>query len=152
MYDLYDEFKKIITVLNREEIPYALAGGLAVSILTTPRATEDIDLLILPQDWENCCRVLADLGYEELAFPMNFGNITIRRLTKLLESDHIVIDFVLVINDFWETIWEERRQVSFKGMPLWISSPKALVKMKELRRSYKDLADIEELEKIYETE
>jgi len=37
-------------------------------------------------------------------------------------------------------------------MPLWIISPKALIKMKELRKSYKDLSDIEELKKNYEIE
>jgi len=152
MYDIYDEFKKVINILNRERIPYALAGGLAVSILTKPRATEDIDLLILPRDWEECCRVLADLGYEEVAYPMHFQNITIKRLTKIIDDDYIVIAFVLVINEFWETIWEERQQISFEEMPLWIISPKALIKMKELRKSYKDLSDIEELKKNYEIE
>jgi len=150
--DIYDEFKKVITVLNREKIPYALAGGIAVSILTQPRATEDIDLLILSQDWEKCCRVLAGLGYEEAAYPMYFENIIIKRLTKIRDEDYISIDFVLVITEFWQTIWEERQQISFEGMSLWILSPKALIRMKELRKSYKDLSDIEELKKSYEIE
>ena len=44
--DLYAELRRIVAALDAAGVPYALAGGLAVSIYTTPRATEDIDLLM----------------------------------------------------------------------------------------------------------
>lgn len=46
MLDLYAELRRIVEALDAAGIAYALAGGLAVSIHTTPRATEDIDILI----------------------------------------------------------------------------------------------------------
>src|SRR6266446_7493846 len=48
--DLYDELRGIVKALNAAEIPYALVGGLAVSIYAQPRATEDVDLLLARED------------------------------------------------------------------------------------------------------
>jgi hypothetical protein len=36
--------------LNSENIPHAIIGGIAVSLLTEPRATQDIDLTIWIED------------------------------------------------------------------------------------------------------
>ena len=44
--DLHAELRGIVKALNATEIPYALVGGLAVSIYAQPRATEDVDLLV----------------------------------------------------------------------------------------------------------
>lgn len=52
MLDLYAELRRVVEALHSADVPYALAGGLAVSIYTTPRATEDIDLLIDRADLE----------------------------------------------------------------------------------------------------
>jgi hypothetical protein len=46
--DLYAELRQVVETLDRASIIYALAGGLAVAIYATPRATEDIDILVAP--------------------------------------------------------------------------------------------------------
>jgi hypothetical protein len=48
--DLFDTLKSLCTLLNDEHVDYCLIGGLAVAILAKPRATEDIDLLILIEE------------------------------------------------------------------------------------------------------
>jgi hypothetical protein len=47
MFDLYEEFKSIVSALERANIDYAVCGGLAIAVWGAPRATVDIDLLIL---------------------------------------------------------------------------------------------------------
>jgi hypothetical protein len=44
---LYSEFQQIIDAMDSNGIPYALCGGLAMAVYNLPRATMDIDLLIL---------------------------------------------------------------------------------------------------------
>jgi hypothetical protein len=44
---LTEQLKSIIQFLNKQDIDYALAGGLAFSALVEPRATMDIDLIVL---------------------------------------------------------------------------------------------------------
>jgi hypothetical protein len=50
MLDLFIELRRVAEALDAAGIAYAVVGGLAVSIYTAPRATDDIDLLIAPQD------------------------------------------------------------------------------------------------------
>jgi len=47
LLDLYDEFKAIISALVERAIDYAVCGGLAMAVYGVPRATIDIDFLIL---------------------------------------------------------------------------------------------------------
>ena len=49
MFDLYQELRKLIAALEEHQIDYALCGGLAMAVHDRPRATVDIDLLILSE-------------------------------------------------------------------------------------------------------
>jgi len=44
MPNLFEEFRNIVATCGAARIPYALCGGLAMSIHARPRATIDIDL------------------------------------------------------------------------------------------------------------
>ena len=47
MFDLYEEFRKLIGSLDERQVEYALCGGLAMAVYDRPRTTVDIDLLIV---------------------------------------------------------------------------------------------------------
>src|SRR5438132_2713254 len=68
--DLYDELRGIVKALNAAEIPYALVGGLAVSIYAQPRATEDVDLLLAREDLLRTIERLEELGFRRAGTPM----------------------------------------------------------------------------------
>jgi hypothetical protein len=38
MFDLYDEFRKLIAALDKQHIDYALCGGIAMAVYDHPRA------------------------------------------------------------------------------------------------------------------
>src|SRR5207247_256884 len=63
VFDLYVELRRIAEALDAAGVAYALAGGLAVSIYTTPRATEDIDLLIRREDVDRAVRAVEPLDF-----------------------------------------------------------------------------------------
>jgi hypothetical protein len=44
VFDLYEEFKAIVSALEEHRIDYAVCGGLALAVHGLPRATVDIDL------------------------------------------------------------------------------------------------------------
>ena len=48
--DLFYTLKSMCALLNEEHLDYCLIGGLAVAILAKPRATEDIDFLVLIEE------------------------------------------------------------------------------------------------------
>jgi len=63
MLDLYDELSKLIRLFDEHGIDYALCGGLAMAIHARPRATIDIDMLILSESLEKLLSAALTLGY-----------------------------------------------------------------------------------------
>ncbi|HUT26319.1 MAG TPA: hypothetical protein VM492_18465, partial [Sumerlaeia bacterium] len=142
-----DELTGVVQALDRENIPYALAGGLAYSVLVETRATEDIDLLVHAKDWPRIPNVLAALGFKELSGPMEFRNVRIRRLTKVLGDNVLVLDFVLAGEDFAEGI-EKSLRLRHGGREYRIVPPDVLIALKKGRMSAKDRSDIEGLQRL----
>src|ERR1700730_12868320 len=148
MFDLYEEFKSIVSALEEKGIDYAVCGGLAMAIHGFPRATVDIDLLILADSLEEAKAVVRSLGYTIEAQPMSFhkGAIEIRRLSRIDPSDGdlLMINFLLVTPTV-EAAWNNRiRVASAKGSVLAVSR-EGLILLKSFRGSGQDLDDIDRL-------
>jgi hypothetical protein len=146
--DLYAELVQIIDTLSKQKLPYALVGGIAVSLYTRPRATEDIDLLVREEDWGAIRSAMERLGYTVEANPMLLaqGRLLIRRLTKLSGEDFLVLDFLIPQTDEIVSVLENRKRLSWQGRDLWIAAVQDLKRLKALRGSLQDKADIEALE------
>lgn len=153
MLDLYQELTKVIDALARLELPYALAGGIAVSLYTRPRATEDIDLMIREQDWEAVRASMGQIGYTVEANPMSVANerLMIRRLTKLAGEDFLILDFLVPQTKELGDILDHRTHIRWQGRDLSIVTVEDLKYLKRLRDSLQDQADIEALEGKAET-
>src|SRR5262245_31978994 len=61
---LIDTVKLVLETLDRNQIPYAVIGGLAVSHHAVPRLTQDIDLAV-PQEDVGKLRALFPNSYEK---------------------------------------------------------------------------------------
>lgn len=150
MLDLYTEFMEVVKTLEKQNIPYAVCGGLALSIHAKPRATVDMDFLITPEDIEKSEKALEALGYLPYAKVMTFadGKIKVKRLTKTEEGggDIIYADFLLVDNKDLEEVWNEKEVFTWQGKDISIVSRKGLIALKKMRGSKQDLLDIEMLE------
>lgn len=148
MFDLEDELRSLRDRLDGEAIPYALCGGLALGIHGYPRATIDIDILILPADEESVEAVARQLGYTIKARPMTFagGATEIRRISKVdpQDGETLMLDMLLVTGGV-EEVWRTRQSVSWRGRELSVVSPEGLIALKMLRASKQDLADIARL-------
>jgi hypothetical protein len=147
MLSLEEELRRIIDALDARDIQYAIAGGVAVSIYTTPRATEDIDLLIAAADLDRALPVLGALGFQGGGPPMAVaqGRLRIQRLTKIAGSDLLPLDLLLADSPQLEEVLRARQQLDWGGKRLWIVSIEGLRALKRLRASPQDLADLEAL-------
>ncbi len=147
MLNLEEELRRIIEALDASGIRYAIAGGVAVSIYTTPRATEDIDLVISAADLDRALPALGTLGFQRGGPPMAVaqGRIRIQRLTKIAGSDLLPLDLLLADSPQLEEVLRARQQLDWAGKRLWIVSVEGLRALKRLRASPQDLADLEAL-------
>lgn len=148
MFDLYEELKAIISALDENGIDYALCGGLAMAVHGLPRATVDIDLLILEERLEDAKSALRGLRYTIEAQPMTFhkGAIEIRRLSKIdpTDGDLLMVDLLLATSAVADA-WTSRIKVSSAQGSVSVVSREGLIVLKSLRRSAQDVADIERL-------
>jgi hypothetical protein len=146
---LLQEFTELVAALNRRHIDYAVCGGWAMTIHGSPRATLDIDVLVLPDDLAGAWQLAADLGYTIEGRPLHFhdGAIEIRRISKIDVETKILftIDFLLVTEQT-QQIWRDREIVEWEQGAISTVSREGLIHLKKLSGRLQDLADIERLE------
>ena len=148
MSTLLQEFTNIISALNEREIDYAVCGGWAMAILGFPRATVDIDLLILSENLTDVWKIAESFGYDVEGLPLHFhdGAIEIRRISKVDKEIKLLftIDFLLVTEALKE-VWQTREKFEWEEGNVFSVSQEGLIFMKEISGRFQDLADIERL-------
>jgi hypothetical protein len=148
MFDITDELRALVAALEKQEIDYALCGGMAMAVHGRLRATIDIDLLILSDSQDDVLAIAQSLGYNIRGKDLSFANgaVEIRRVSKIDPDDGelLSLDLLLVTPQILE-MWESRIKAEWEGGKLSVVSASGLIALKQLRGSGQDLADIEAL-------
>lgn len=151
MANLLDEFVNFTETLNQSKIDYAICGGWAMAIHGLPRATIDIDLLVLSKNLSDVWQIAENFGYDVEGLPLHFHNgaIEIRRISKIdKESKRLfTIDFLLV-TDALEKVWEGRELIEWEDGKTWTVSREGLILLKEISGREQDLLDIKKLREV----
>lgn len=151
MSSLLEEFVGFTETLNREQIDYAICGGWAMAIHGLPRATIDIDLLVLTEDLEKVWKAANNLGYDVEGLPLHFhdGAIEIRRISKIdKESKRLfTLDFLLVTEQL-KVVWKNRELIEWEDGKIWTVSREGLILLKTISGREQDLLDIKKLQEI----
>jgi len=147
MLDLFAELRRVIEALDAAGVPYALVGGLAVSIYATPRATEDIDLLIAPDDLPKTTAALQGIGFRSAGRPMRVaaGRLEIQRLTRIDGADLLPLDLLMPLDPELARAVSDRTAPTLEGRRLSVIGLAGLRALKRLRGSTQDRADLEAL-------
>ncbi len=133
----------LVRALSEEEsIDYALVGGLAVAVWGAPRATQDIDLLIQPEDVERAKQRASKCGFVVETPPMTFSDgLTIHRVSKATGNQLLMLDLLLV-NANLKTFWNAREKRAVGTQDLWVISRESLIAMKTAAGRPQDRADV----------
>jgi hypothetical protein len=156
MIDIIDELRILTVKLDEQQVDYALCGGLALAIYEKPRATTDIDLLILADSVDAVFQIAKSLGYSVRGLDMSFadGAVEIRRISKIDPDSKMVVTLdLLLVTPHTQHVWDSRVLASWQGRPLTVVSRNGLIALKQLSGRPQDFADIEALtEKSNETD
>ena len=148
MLDLVHELHSLVRLLEEHKIEYALCGGMAMGVHGHARATVAIDLLIVSESLPEVLELAKTLGYTTRGKDLSFANgaVEIRRVSKRDPEDGelLSLDLLLATPDVRD-VWEDRTVVEWEGGRLSVVTASGLITLKQLRRSYQDLADIEAL-------
>lgn len=151
MPNLFEEFRAVVRALGRAEVPYAVCGGIAMSIHARPRATIDIDVLAPAHALGKMVDVLGGCGFvrrQSAPTRLAGGQVVMHRLTKIApgDPDVLVLDVIEVTAGATEAAWETRTSTNWEGQVVSVVSRAGLIGLKRLRGSLQDLADIAALE------
>lgn len=152
MPDLLDSFRAIVHRLTEVNIPFAVCGGLAVSIHTLPRATVDIDLLAPADALTRLGDVLEPLGFvRRHRAPLHLaqGQVIMHRFTKIVPGDPDVLglDVIEARAGVTADAWATRVSAEWEGRSITVVSREGLIALKRLRGSPRDVIDIATLER-----
>jgi len=137
----------VCRVLNGAGVPYCLAGGLAVSMLTTPRATGDIDVVVLVDE-----ALRATLpGMLGPAFVivqnkpvMDFERARIWRLIlrhASIRDELLVLDIILADRPVYTAALDDPLIIPIDDVPIRVARPECLLAIKEYAGRPRDLLD-----------
>ena len=142
------DFKELLSVLEKHEVRYLVIGGYAVMLYSEPRWTKDLDLWIAT-DATNARAVfdalkefgapLAGLSSEDFSEPGYFyqmGNPPLR------------VDVMMEIpgGEFTEA-WNRRNTISIGGAPVHFISREDLIAVKLASGRDQDLKDVEAIKR-----
>lgn len=143
---------EVADALSRESVPHALAGGLAFSALVEPRATVDIDFLVLAQP-DRKPHILSALGlcFDALlphAEPMRFERASIWRVVGIKGNRELLLDFLLGEDPFHREALTRSTRLSFHGHELHLVTLEDLYILKARAGRPQDRLDIETIERL----
>ena len=148
MIDLLAELRRIVQALDDDGVDYALCGGVALAIYGIPRATIDIDVMILSRDVERAVAALRRLGYDLRAADMALagGAIAISRVVKRDPgSEDVLMVDILHVTENLQEVWRGRKRIAWNHGAIVTVSRDGLTNLKRMRGSGQDLDDISRL-------
>lgn len=133
--------------LDAAAAPAAIIGGIAASFLGRPRATRDVDALVLldQSQWAQFLAAGAGFGFrariaDALAFATQSRVLLVRHEPSKIDAD---ITFGALAFE-QETI-ERATRVDIAGVSVPLATPEDLIVMKAVAHRARDIADIESL-------
>ncbi len=140
----YPALTDLVEWLQDASVPYAIIGGLSVSIISQPRPTIDIDLVVWldPQQWPAFLESAERHGiHSRRSNALEFAQ---ERRVLLLQHDKssIGIDVSLGALPFEQEMIDRSQAVTVGNVPLRVATPEDLIIMKMVAHREKDLRDI----------
>jgi predicted nucleotidyltransferase len=134
-----------------EDVSYAVIGGVAASLLATPRLTRDVDAVVL-HDRDPSESFLAagrSFGFE----PRQPDTLEFAHKTRVLllrhEASGIDTDISFGALPFERESVERARRVDVAGISLALPAPEDLIVMKAVAHRMRDLIDVEEITRAH---
>jgi hypothetical protein len=147
MLALDAELRRIVEALDRARVAYALAGGLAVSVYTVARATEEIEVFVPRPSRERSLAVLAALGYQRAGRPslVAGGRLEIDRLITVDGTDVLPVDVISAIDAALMELCSDRVRIKWGDGEICLAGPASLRALCHLRGNSEERAELETL-------
>lgn len=134
--------------LRSADVPAAVIGGVAASLLGRPRVTKDVDLVVALTADSDLPRFLA-LGERHGVTPRTADAVDFAKVSRVLLLRHgpsgIEIDMSLASLPFEQEVIERAVERTIRGVAFRLATVEDLIVMKAIALRPRDIADIEAL-------
>lgn len=135
--------KKLKLLLEKQKTPYMLIGGIAVALWGEPRATQDIDIVVL---------ISKDRAFDFLKEANKYGFSYRKEETKhLLKANllrliwqkdfFLMVDLIIPDTEYQRIALKRRKRKKIGGEYLWFVSPEDLILHKLIAGRAIDIRD-----------
>jgi predicted nucleotidyltransferase len=122
-----ETLRKAAAALERSDVRYVLIGGLGSSVYGRPRSTEDVDVLVRPEDAVPALEALGAAGFEtEETNPHWIYKATL---------DGITVDVIFkVLGDIYldDEMQERAQRHELNSVDVWVAPPEDLLVIKAI--------------------
>lgn len=143
----------MVDLCERNQLDYAIMGGIAVRVHGIPRPTYDVDLevAISNEQLVTFFNQAEKLGYEiapiyRTGWRDTVGSMPLVKMkTYLTAGQSVDVDLFLNETDFQRSVMSRRVAVEFEGRSLWFVTPEDLLLFKLIANRPRDLGDVEDV-------
>lgn len=136
-----------IEILEEEEAPFALIGGIALGLRSTPRATQDVDLAVAVDDAaaERLIHAFQSGGFSIDAVLVNKRDQTLATVRVHHPGTKILVDLLISFCGIEREVVRSATTERWGDLELPVVSRGHLIAMKLLANRKQDQADLENL-------
>lgn len=137
-------------LLEELPFPWAIVGGVAFGINALPRATKDIDAIVIDERGraEEIAKAAEGFGFE----PLSESSIAMAKRTRVLQLRHIAsgvpTDILLGLFPFEKRVVDRAKSHEFQGIDFRIATAEDLIILKAFAGRERDLRDIADMLEI----
>ena len=132
----------IVLALRQVRLPYMLIGALALPVWGRPRATLDIDFMILAAEFpERLILRLSALGFER-DLEWDRLNPFLKGVQTRFRSKTLALDILLRRDEHHDAAFRRRCKKYHRGMYIWFPSAEDLIVLKLRAGRHTDFDDV----------
>ena len=142
--DIEAELYAILRAVEAAGVPYCLIGGFAAGFHATPRVTDDIDLMTIPEAADAVGAAIEGCGFFESAEPWTFSEsgITLRRFAKCKGRDRLLTDLMVAPEGPHREAVEHPERREARGVTFNVIGRDGLILMKKAAGRPQDVGDL----------
>lgn len=141
---IFEAAVEVASVLEQEQIPYAVLGGVALQHWGEPRTTQDVDIVVLVPSDEEEPFLKWVLSRFQPRIPDALSFAKRHRVLLIATAGAIPIDLSLGIPGYEEEVMRRASRISFAGLPpIRVVSPEDLIVHKCVAGRARDIEDIQ---------
>ena len=143
-------FNKVLAAFEKHKVDYILIGGYAVALYGIPRATNDIDIFVKPEEenFRNLRKALKEVFHDESIEEIKLSDKEKYQVTRYGTPEGYAIDILIQLGELFNYYNIKSHEIEINKVKIKIADLDSLIKLKENTLRDIDKEDLYYLRKL----